>query len=193
MSRIGDQPVTIPDGVEVTVDGSLVAASGPQGELEQSFHPDMEIEQSEGEIVVRRPTDHQRHRALHGLTRSLLENMVRGVKEKYERGLEIQGVGYRAQKRGNKLVLNVGFSHDVEFEIPDGIEVEVESATEFTVRGPDKQQVGEVAAAIREIRPPEPYKGKGIRYEDEDVRRKAGKATAGGAGAGAGAGAGPGI
>lgn len=191
MSRIGDQPVPIPDGVDVTVDGSRVTASGPKGDLERSFHPDMEIEMSDGELVVRRPTDHQRHRSLHGLTRSLLENMVEGVDQGYERALEIQGVGYRAQKRGNKLVLNLGFSHDVEFEIPDGIEIDVESATEFTVRGPDKQQVGEVAAAIREIRPPEPYKGKGIRYEDEDVRRKAGKATAGGAGAGAGAG--PGI
>ena len=188
MSRIGDQPVPIPDGVDVTVDGTRVTASGPKGELEESFHPDMEIELSDGELVVRRPTDHKRHRSLHGLTRSLLENMVEGVDQGYERALEIQGVGYRVQKRGNKLVLNLGFSHDVEFEIPDGIEIDVESATEFTVRGPDKQQVGEVAAAIREIRPPEPYKGKGIRYEDEDVRRKAGKATAGGAGAGAGPG-----
>jgi len=191
MSRIGDQPVPIPDDVEVTVDGSRVTASGPEGELVRDFHPDMEIEQSEGELVVRRPTDHQRHRSLHGLTRSLLENMVEGVHEGYERSLEIQGVGYRAQKRGNLLVMNLGFSHDVEFEIPDGIDIDVESATEFTVRGADKQQVGEVAAAIREIRPPEPYKGKGIRYEDEDVRRKAGKATAGGAGAGPGGG--PGI
>jgi len=191
MSRIGDQPVPIPDDVEVTVDGSRVTVSGPEGELERDFHPDMRIELSDDELVVRRPTDHQRHRSLHGLTRSLLENMVEGAHEGYERSLEIQGVGYRAQKRGNKLVMNLGFSHDVEFEIPDGIEIDVESATEFTVRGVDKQQVGEVAAAIREIRPPEPYKGKGIRYEDEDVRRKAGKATAGGAGAGPGAG--PGI
>ena len=188
MSRIGDQPVPVPDGVDVTVDGTRVTASGPKGELERSFHPDMEIEMSDGELVVRRPTDHQRHRSLHGLTRSLLENMIEGVDQGYERSLEIQGVGYRVQKRGNKLVMNLGFSHDVEFEVPDGIEIDVESATEFTVRGPDKQQVGEVAAAIREIRPPEPYKGKGIRYEDEDVRRKAGKATAGGAGAGAGPG-----
>lgn len=191
MSRIGDQPVPVPDGVEVTVDGPRVSVEGPEGELEKSFHPDMEIELSDGELVVRRPTDHQRHKSLHGLTRSLLENMVRGVHEKYERELEIQGVGYRVQKRGGDLILNLGFSHDVEFEIPEGIDVEVESATEFTVRGADKQQVGEVAAALREIRPPEPYKGKGIRYADEDVRRKAGKATAGGAGAGAGSG--PGI
>lgn len=186
MSRIGDQPVEVPDGVQVSLDGPRVTVEGPEGELERSFHPDMEIELSDGELVVRRPTDHQRHKSLHGLTRSLLENMVRGVHEKYERALEIQGVGYRVQKRGGDLVLNLGFSHDVQFEIPDGIDVEVQSATEFTVRGVDKQQVGEVAAALREIRPPEPYKGKGIRYKDEDVRRKAGKATAGGEGMGPG-------
>lgn len=190
MSRIGDQPIPVPDDVDVSVDGSRVSVEGPEGQLEERFHPDMEIQLSDGELVVRRPTDQQRHRSLHGLTRSLLENMIRGVKDRYERSLEIKGVGYRVQKRGNTLLLNLGFSHEVEFEIPEGIDVEVESATEFTVRGVDKQQVGEVAAALREIRPPEPYKGKGIRYEDEDVRRKAGKATAG---AGAGPGAGPGI
>lgn len=179
MSRIGNNPVDVPDGVDVQVDGSRVTVKGPKGELTQAFDPDMEITLEEGDVVVRRPTDRSRHRALHGLTRSLLCNMVDGVTEGYEKSLEIHGVGYRAQKRGNTLVLKLGFSHEVEIEIPDGIEIETESPTLLHVRGADKQQVGETAARIRHVKPPEPYKGKGIRYVDEHVRRKAGKATAG--------------
>lgn len=176
----------IPEGVDVTVDGSEVTVKGPRGELADRFHPDMEIVREDGEIVVRRPTDQARHRAIHGLTRSLIANMMVGVTEGYQKSLEIHGVGYRAEKRGRNLVLHVGFSHPVEMEVPEGIEIEVESPTSLHVRGADKQLVGEVAAEIRQVRPPEPYKGKGIRYADEHVRRKAGKATAGGTGPGAG-------
>jgi large subunit ribosomal protein L6 len=181
MSRVGKLPVTVPDGVEVRVDGSTVAVKGPRGELEQRFDPDMQIELSDGELVVRRPTDQARHRALHGLTRSLIANMVQGVTEGFRRSLEIQGVGYRAEKRGRNLVLNVGFSHPALFDVPEGIEIELESPTLIHVDGADKQTVGEVAAEIRQVRPPEPYKGKGIRYVGEQVRRKAGKAAVGGA------------
>ncbi len=181
MSRVGRLPVVIPDGVEVRVDGSTVSVKGPRGDLEQRFDPDMQIELSDGELVVRRPTDQARHRALHGLTRSLIANMVQGVTEGFRRSLEIQGVGYRAEKRGRNLVLNVGFSHPALFDVPEGIEIELESPTLIHVDGADKQTVGEVAAEIRQVRPPEPYKGKGIRYVGEQVRRKAGKAAVGGA------------
>ena len=181
MSRVGKLPVVIPDGVEVRVDGSTVSVKGPRGDLEQRFDPDMQIEVADGELVVRRPTDQARHRALHGLTRSLIANMVHGVTEGYRRSLEIKGVGYRGEKRGRNLVLNVGFSHPVEFDVPEGIEIELESPTLIHVNGADKQAVGEVAAEIRQVRPPEPYKGKGIRYLGEQVRRKAGKAAVGGA------------
>lgn len=183
MSRVGKVPVEVPDGVEVEIDGSRVTVKGSRGELTQEFDPNMEIAVEDGAVVVRRPTDHTRHRALHGLTRSLIANMVEGVTEGYSRSLEIQGVGYRAEKRGGTLVLNLGFSHEVEIEVPDGIDIEVESPTLLHVRGVDKQLVGETAARIRQVKPPEPYKGKGIRYVGEQVRRKAGKATAGGAGA----------
>jgi large subunit ribosomal protein L6 len=172
--------VVIPDGVEVRVDGSTVSVKGPRGDLEQRFDPDMQIEVTDGELVVRRPTDQARHRALHGLTRSLIANMVQGVTEGFRRSLEIQGVGYRGEKRGRNLVLNVGFSHPVEFDVPEGIEIELESPTLIHVNGADKQTVGEVAAEIRHVRPPEPYKGKGIRYVGEQVRRKAGKAAVSG-------------
>lgn len=185
MSRIGNQPVEIPDGVTVQVNGSTVSVEGPEGEIEDKFHPDMEIEVREGEVHVSRPTDRPKHRSLHGLTRSLISNMVEGVTEGFQRSLEIQGVGYRAAKRGKDLELNLGFSHPVEFEVPEGIEVEVETPTLIHVRGSDKQLVGEVAARIRNVRPPEPYKGKGVRYVGEEVRRKAGKAAVG-AGAGSG-------
>jgi large subunit ribosomal protein L6 len=178
---VGKLPVVIPDGVEVRVDGSTVSVKGPRGDLEQRFDPDMQIEVADGELVVRRPTDQARHRALHGLTRSLIANMVHGVTEGYRRSLEIKGVGYRGEKRGRNLVLNVGFSHPVEFDVPEGIEIELESPTLIHVNGADKQAVGEVAAEIRQVRPPEPYKGKGIRYLGEQVRRKAGKAAVGGA------------
>lgn len=177
MSRVGRLPVEIPDGVTVTVDGSQVAVEGPEGSLSQTFDPDMMIEVEDGKVVVRRPTDRSRHRSLHGLTRSLIYNMVQGVTEPFERSLEIHGVGYRARKQGRNLMLNVGFSHQVEFEAPEGIDIDVENPTLIHVRGADKQLVGQVAAEIRLIRPPEPYKGKGIRYVGEQVRRKAGKAT----------------
>lgn len=180
MSRVGKLPVPVPDGVEVRVDGSRVSVKGPKGSLEQSFDPDMGIELVDGEVRVTRPTDQVRHRALHGLTRSLIANMVEGVTEGFRRSLEIQGVGYRAETRGRNLVLNVGFSHPVEFDVPEGIEIEVENPTLLHVKGADKQLVGEVAAEIRHVRPPEPYKGKGIRYVGEQVRRKAGKAAVGG-------------
>lgn len=182
----------IPDDVTVEVEGTRVFVRGPEGETDQKFHPDMEIEVRDGEVVVDRPTDRPDHRALHGLTRSLISNMVEGVTEGYQRSLEIQGVGYRAMKKGSDVELNLGFSHPVVYEVPDGIEVEVESPTLLHVRGVDKQLVGEVAAQIRNIRPPEPYKGKGVRYRGEDVRRKAGKAAVG-AGAGPGAGGGGGM
>jgi large subunit ribosomal protein L6 len=185
MSRVGRVPVEVPDGVEVEIDGSRVTVAGPRGELTQEFDPDMEIVHEDGEVKVSRPTDRTHHRALHGLTRSLLSNMVTGVTEGYEKSLEIHGVGYRAESRGGTLILNLGFSHEVEIDVPEGIDIEVESPTLLHVRGVDKQLVGETAARIRQVRPPEPYKGKGIRYVDEQVRRKAGKATAGGTGAGA--------
>lgn len=177
MSRIGKQPVTLPDGVTARLDGTRVSVKGPKGEITDTFHPDMTIEERDGEIVVTRPTDRPRHKALHGLTRSLISNMVQGVTEGFERSLEIQGVGYRATKRGRDVNLSLGFSHDVLYEVPEGIEVELENPTLMHVRGVDKQLVGEVAAEIRDIRPPEPYKGKGIRYVGEQVRRKAGKAA----------------
>ena len=183
MSRVGKVPVEIPDDVEVTIDGSRVTLKGPKGELEDSFDPDMDISLEDEGVVVRRPTDQTRHKALHGLTRSLISNMVEGVTEGYEKSLEIHGVGYRAETRGRTLQLKLGFSHDVEIEIPEGIDLEVESPTLLHIRGADKQLVGETAAKIRQVKPPEPYKGKGIRYVDEHVRRKAGKATAGGGGA----------
>lgn len=185
MSRIGKQPVEMPEGVEAQVDGQRVTVKGPKGEITDKFHPDMEIRIEDGALVVSRPTDRPRHRALHGLTRSLIANMVQGVDEGYEKSLEIHGVGYRAVKKGSDVELSLGFSHDVLYDVPDGIDIEVESPTLLHVRGVDKQLVGEVAAEIRGIRPPEPYKGKGIRYVGEEIRRKAGKAAVG-AGTGAG-------
>lgn len=179
MSRIGRMPITIPQGVTVDVQKSTVRVKGPKGELSRSFDPDMQIALEDGTLVVQRPTDHRRHRALHGLTRSLLNNMVVGVSEGFVRRLEIQGVGYRAGLEGKNLVLNVGYSHPVVVEPPDGISFQVEkNYREISVSGVDKEMVGEMAARIRRVRPPEPYKGKGIRYEGEYVRRKAGKAGA---------------
>ena len=180
MSRIGRMPIVLPDGVTATLQGSRVTVQGPKGELSRDFHPDLTIREEDGQLVVERPTDRPRHRSLHGLTRSLLANMVDGVSEGFERVLEIHGVGYRAQSQGSSLSLSVGFSHQVRVDAPDGIELVLESPTLIRVRGADKQLVGQVAAEIRQIRPPEPYKGKGIRYQGEHVRRKAGKATVGG-------------
>jgi large subunit ribosomal protein L6 len=177
MSRIGRQPIPVPSGVEVKVDESRVAVKGPRGTLEQTFHADMRILQEDGTLRVERPSDERLHRSLHGLTRTLLANMVQGVTGGFEKRLEIQGVGYRASLKGSDLEILVGYSHPVLFPAPPGIEFEVPSPTRIVVRGNDKQQVGEVAAEIRKVRKPEPYKGKGIRYEGEFVRKKAGKAA----------------
>jgi large subunit ribosomal protein L6 len=175
MSRIGKQPVPVPDGVEVAIEPELVRVKGPKGELSERKARAIEVKQDDGEIVVTRPTDRGEHRALHGLTRSLIANMVHGVTEGYEKRLEIQGVGYRAQLQGSKLVLALGYSHPVEIDAPEGIEFEVPAPTQIVVRGISKQRVGETAAIIRKQRPPEPYKGKGIRYRGEYVARKVGK------------------
>ncbi len=178
MSRVGRQPIPVPDGVEVKIDGARVSVKGPKGQLESSFDPEIQIALADGVVNVTRPTDQPRHRSLHGLTRSLVANMVEGVTDGFERILEIHGVGYKAEKRGNGLVLQLGFSHPVEFPAPKGIEFALDSPTLIKVHGIDKQMVGEVAARIRQVRPPEPYKGKGVRYQNEHVRRKAGKAAA---------------
>ena len=175
MSRIGRLPIPVPDGVEVDVVVGLVRVKGPKGELSQSVSPDLTIEREDSTLHVKRPTDRGEHRALHGLTRSLIFNMVEGVTNGFEKRLEIQGVGYRANLQGKKLVLALGYSHPVELEAPDGIDFEVPQPTRIVVRGISKQVVGEVAANIRKQRPPEPYKGKGIRYEGEYVQRKVGK------------------
>jgi large subunit ribosomal protein L6 len=175
MSRIGKQPIPVPDGVEVTIEPDLVKVKGPKGELSERVHRDITVAQEEGTLVVTRPTDRGEHRALHGLTRSLVNNMVVGVTEGYSKTLEIQGVGYRAAKKGSDLELALGYSHSVPIAAPEGIEFEVPQPTRIIVRGIDKQLVGEIAANIRKQRPPEPYKGKGIRYEGEYVARKVGK------------------
>ncbi len=178
MSRIGKEPVTIPSGVDVTLDDSVLTVKGPKGTLTQSIHPDITVTIEEGRVVVTRPSDQREHRSLHGLVRSLISNMVTGVTEGYQRNLEIVGVGYRAAARGsNGLTIQVGYSHPVEVDPPEGITVEVPTPTTITVSGADKQLVGQVAANIRGIRQPEPYKGKGIRYAGEQVRRKSGKAA----------------
>ena len=189
MSRIGRKPIAIPNGVKVEVETGLVSVKGPKGELSQTVSREMKIAQDQGSaadgvegseapvatLKVERPTDRGEHRALHGLTRSLIANMVQGVTEGYEKRLEIQGVGYRARLQGKALELNVGYSHPVSVAAPEGIEFEVPVPTQVVVRGIDKQLVGEIAARIRRSRPPEPYKGKGIRYAGEHVRRKVGK------------------
>jgi len=176
MSRIGRMPIEVPDGVTVSVDPGQVSVKGPKGELSTTVNRDMKITEGEGgALTVERPTDRGEHRALHGLTRSLVANMVEGVTTGYEKHLQIQGVGYRAALSGKNLSLSVGFSHPVLIEAPDGIDFEVPQQTEVIVRGIDKQLVGEMAARIRRVRPPEPYKGKGIRYAGEQVRRKVGK------------------
>jgi large subunit ribosomal protein L6 len=175
MSRIGKQPIAIPDGVEVQIEPGAVSVKGPKGELSQAISREMTLELSDGTLTVERPTDRGEHRALHGLTRSLIANMVGGVTEGYEKRLQIQGVGYRAQLKGKALELALGYSHPVSIQAPEGIEFEVPQPTEVVVRGIDKQLVGEIAARIRKARPPEPYKGKGVRYAGEHVARKVGK------------------
>ena len=176
MSRIGKLPVSIPGGVTITVgEDNLVTVKGPKGTLSEKISPEIKIDQDDGILHVTRPSDDKRHRALHGLSRSLIHNMVVGTTAGYEKHLEVVGVGYRAQMQGTKLVLNVGYSHPVEFAAPQGITFETPTPNKITVKGISKQQVGQVAADIRAVRKPEPYKGKGIRYENEHVRRKEGK------------------
>ena len=176
MSRIGKKPVEIPSGVEVAVgDDNVVRVKGPKGELQQRISRDMKVEQENGTLLVTRPTDRGEHRALHGLTRSLIFNMIEGVTNGYEKRLDIQGVGYRAILKGKDLELQVGYSHPVPIKAPEGIEFEVPQPTRVIIKGNSKQQVGEIAAIIRKQRPPEPYKGKGIRYQGEYVARKVGK------------------
>jgi len=175
MSRIGRQPIPVPSGVSIAIDPGRVIVNGPLGELTQQVPVRMTVERQDDTLVVTRPTDRGDDRALHGLTRSLIANMVEGVTKGFEKRLEIQGVGYRAALRGTSLELNVGYSHPVVIEPPQGISFEVPIPTQVVVKGVDKQQVGEIAAEVRKVRPPEPYKGKGIRYEGEYVRRKVGK------------------
>lgn len=175
MSRVGLKPIEIPEGVELKFNGTTLTVKGPKGELTRDFHPDIKVNVEGNIVTLERPSDHKEHRALHGTTRSLINNMVVGVSKGFEKSLEINGVGYRAQKQGNKTVVNAGYSHPVELDPIDGIEIEVPKNTEIVVKGIDKELVGAVAANIRAIRPPEPYKGKGIKYADEYVRRKEGK------------------
>ncbi|EGY80176.1 MAG: 50S ribosomal protein L6 [Peptoniphilus sp.] len=175
MSRIGKKPIEIPSGVDVKFDGNTVTVKGPKGELSQTFDSSMKISLQDGSLTVERPSDSKKHKSLHGLVRTLIQNMVVGVTEGYKKELEIIGTGYRAAKNGKKLALNLGFSHPLELEDPAGIETEVPAPTKIVVSGIDKQQVGQYAALIRKYRQPEPYKGKGIRYVDEYVRRKVGK------------------
>jgi large subunit ribosomal protein L6 len=175
MSRIGKKPIEIPTGVTITINGDVITVKGPKGELTRSFNSDIEIKVEENVINLSRPSESKEHRSIHGTTRSLLANMVEGVSKGFEKSLELIGVGYRAQKQGKKLVLSVGYSHPVEFEPEEGVEVEVPSNTKVIVKGINKERVGALAANIRQVRPPEPYKGKGIRYEGEVVRRKEGK------------------
>jgi large subunit ribosomal protein L6 len=177
VSRIGRLPIEVPAGVDIKIDGSYLNVKGPKGEMEFTFSPEMTISKEEGTIVVERPTDEPRHRALHGTTRSIINNMVVGVSKGFERVLEIEGVGYRAELSGKNLVINVGFSHPVVVEPPEGISFDADmKVRQIKVSGFDKQLVGQVSAEIRKLRPPEPYKGKGIRYQGEYVRRKPGKA-----------------
>jgi large subunit ribosomal protein L6 len=175
MSRVGLKSLEIPEGVEIIQDNNTITVKGPKGELTRTFHQDITVKVEDNVLTVERPSDHKNHRALHGTTRSLIGNMVEGVSKGFEKSLEIIGVGYRAQKQGETVVINAGYSHPVEVENREGIEIEVPSNTKVTIKGIDKELVGAVAAKIRAIRPPEPYKGKGIRYEGEYVRSKEGK------------------
>lgn len=178
MSRIGRMPIAIPAGVEVKLDGNTVTVKGPKGELTRTVHQNMKVEVNGAEVTVTRPDDEKENRSLHGLTRTLIANMVKGVTDGFSKELEVNGVGYRASVEGNKLVLNIGYSHPVEMALPDGINAEVNDK-KITISGIDNQKVGQFAAEVREKRPPEPYKGKGIKYMDEHIRRKEGKAGKG--------------
>ena len=178
MSRIGKMPVRIPSNVSVTVEGRTIRVKGPKGELSRVFRPEIDVSVQDGRVMVERRSEAKRERAFHGLTRALIANMVNGVANGYKRSLEIVGVGYKAEKKGKKLVLTVGYSHVVEYPEPPGITITAPTPTTITVEGADKESVGQVAAELRAVRPPEPYKGKGIRYQGEHVRRKAGKTGA---------------
>ena len=176
MSRIGLKPITIPAGVDVNVNGTTVTVKGPNGTLSMDAHPNMTVSIEGSEIIVSRPNDAKEHRAMHGLYRALIANMVTGVTEGFKKNLEVNGVGYRVQAQGNKLTMNLGFSHQVIMEAPEGVKVECPNANAIVISGADKQMVGQFAAQVREKRPPEPYKGKGIKYAEEHIRRKEGKA-----------------
>jgi len=176
MSRIGRLPIAVPQGVTVTVDGRSITVAGPRGTLSRELHPDMSVSETDGTLHVERPTESKTHKELHGLTRTLVWNMVEGVTSGYRKGLEITGVGYRATLSGRKLLLNLGYSHPIEIDPPSGISFEVDNPTRLAVVGIDKELVGQIAAKVRSMRKPEPYKGKGVRYAGEVVRRKAGKA-----------------
>jgi large subunit ribosomal protein L6 len=178
MSRIGRKPVALPKGVTLQVEGNSVAVKGPRGELRRTLHPEMELAMADGQFTVTRPSDEKRHKALHGLTRTLVQNMVDGVSKGFSKSLEIQGVGYKAEARPYGVNLIVGYSHPVKYEAPKGIKITVDNNTMVKIEGADKELVGQVAAELRSVRPPEPYKGKGIRYVGEQVRRKAGKTGA---------------
>lgn len=178
MSRIGKKPIPIPANVQVSIDGQTLRVKGPKGELVREVRPEVTLRMEDGTLLVERSSEEAKHRAFHGLTRALVANMVTGVTDGYRKALEIIGVGYRAEKKGNALVLTVGYSHQVTYPEPKGITLSTQSPTVVVVEGVDKQQVGQVAAEIRAVRPPEPYKGKGIRYQGEQVRRKAGKTGA---------------
>ena len=175
MSRIGRLPIAVPSTVDVTIDGRQLTVKGPKGTLSRQLHPDMSVRQEDGSILVSRPTEQKTHKQLHGLTRTLVNNMVVGVTDGYRKGLEITGVGYRATLNGRKLTLNLGYSHPIEIDPPEGISFEVENPTRLAVVGIDKELVGQIAATVRSTRKPEPYKGKGVRYAGEQVRRKQGK------------------
>jgi large subunit ribosomal protein L6 len=176
MSRIGRLPIPVPSGVDVTIRGRTLTVTGPKGQLTRELHPDMTVKREEENLLVTRPTEQKTHKQLHGLTRTLVNNMVVGVTDGYRKGLEITGVGYRAAKAGEKLQLNLGYSHQIEIDPPAGISFEIESPTRLAVVGIDKELVGQIAAKVRSTRKPEPYKGKGVRYAGEKIRRKAGKA-----------------
>jgi large subunit ribosomal protein L6 len=176
MSRIGRKPIPVPNGVTVTVDGHVIRVKGPKGELERTLHSDITAAQEDGTVVVARPSDEPEHRALHGLSRTLVANMIEGVTKGFQKTLEITGVGYKAEPRPYGLQLALGFSHPVQFRAPTGIKLSAPNPTTIVVEGPNKEVVGQVAAELRSLRPPEPYKGKGIKYVGEQVRRKAGKA-----------------
>ena len=178
MSRIGKKPVTVPQGVTLDLKGSEVAVKGPKGELRRQLHPEMQLALANGIFTVTRPSEEQKHKALHGLTRTLVQNMIDGVSKGFSKTLEIQGVGYKAEAKPYGVNLIVGFSHPVKYEAPKGIKISVENNTTVKIEGADKEKVGQVAAELRAVRPPEPYKGKGVRYQGEQVRRKAGKTGA---------------